>query len=178
MFGSSGSGDGDRKRGLAPLRHGALAGLLAGAWIVVFFLVYDLLLFRPLATPTSLSEALPDVLTEPLLDREALTAGIDAKLAAVRVFIFSVIHLATFAMLGVVLSMMLHAGTMRQTLLAGGLYGLTACTLLFFGGLQVTGVEPSSEPGWPSVLLGNCVAGVVMMGYLKFVEAQRGAGST
>jgi hypothetical protein len=141
------------------LRFGAVAGLLGGASIMILFFVYDVLFFTPLATP--------DFLSDLLLGREALAADIAVRLRAVRIAIFTVVHLAAFTALGIVLANLFRISGVRKSLLLGGLYGLSVCTLLFRAGLHLSGTELLTEPEWPAVMLGNFLAGVVMVGYLQ-----------
>lgn len=140
------------------LRYGAIAGLLGGGLIMIFFLVYDALFFEPFATP--------DFLSEVLIGREALASDISARLRLVRIAMFTVLHLGAFTALGIVLANLFRLSGVRKRLLLGGLYGLTVCTLVFRGGLHLSGTELLAEPQWPAVMLGNFVAGVVMVGYL------------
>lgn len=141
------------------LRYGAVAGLLGGGLIMIFFLVYDALFFRPLATPEFLSEV--------LLGRKTLAADIAARLRLVRIAVFTVLHMAAFTALGIVLANLFRMSGVRKRPLLGGLYGLTVCTLVFRGGLHVSGTELLAEPQWPAVMLGNFVAGIAMVGYLQ-----------
>jgi hypothetical protein len=94
------------------LRFGAVAGLLGGASIMILFFVYDVLFFTPLATP--------DFLSDLLLGREALAADIAVRLRAVRIVIFTVVHLAAFTALGIVLANLFRVSGVRKSLLLGG----------------------------------------------------------
>lgn len=141
------------------LRYGAVAGLLGGGSIMILFLVYDALFFEPFATP--------DFLSELLLGRDALATDIAARLRLVRIAMFTALHLGAFTALGIVLANLFRMSGVRKRLLLGGLYGLTVCTLVFRAGLHLSGTELLAEPQWPAVMLGNFVAGVVMVGYLQ-----------
>ena len=67
--------------------HGAVGGAAAGAVVMVWFFVLDLLASQPLATPTLLASA--------LLDREIVraTAGVVAA--------YTILHYGVFVVLGV-----------------------------------------------------------------------------
>lgn len=145
------------------LRDGAVAGLLGGGSIMIFCLGYDALFFEPLATPNFLAEA--------LIGRPALGLDLGVQLGIVRIMLFTVLHLAAFVGIGVLLAGLLRVTGARKSLLIGGVYGLTACTTLFQVVLHVSGTGLSAVPEWPSVFLWNLVAGVVMMSYLKFRAA-------
>ena len=142
------------------LRHGAIAGLLGGVSIILLFSAYDALFFGPLTTPDRLSQS--------LLSIEDVAAGIGVRLSfVVRIGLFTVFHLGSFAVLGTVLANLFRMSGVRSRLLLGGLYGLTACTVVFFAGLNLSGTQLLAAPEWPALLLGNFVAGVVMGGYLQ-----------
>jgi hypothetical protein len=138
---------------------GGLAGLLAGAGLMVVFLAFDVLSFTPLATPAFLSSALPG----------GGDAGGEAvtELTSARIVLFSVLHLATFTLIGVVFARFFRFTALRKTLVVGALFGLIVCTAVFGAGLQVTGTQMSAEPGWPALLAGNLVAGLVMVVVLR-----------
>ncbi len=88
----------------------------------------------------------------------------------VRIAIFTLLHLAAFAFLGVALARLLHFAQLKKAVLGGALYGLTACTLLFGVSLQVSGARMAEVPGWPAILLGNVAAGIVMATYLRWAQ--------
>ena len=148
------------------LLDGSVAGLLGGGTIVVLFLVFDTLLFTPLATP--------DFLAQGLLGRADLAAELSARLRIVRIGMFTGLHLFTFTALGIGLAVFFRMSGVRKTLLLGGLYGLTACTLLFRAGLDLSGTELLVTPQWPAVILGNLLAGIVMVFYLRVRTPEQG----
>jgi hypothetical protein len=138
---------------------GGLAGILAGAGLMVVFFAYDVLLFRPLATPAFLSSTLlggGDVGGETLIE-----------LTSARIVIFSILHLATFTLVGVVFARFFRFTALRKTLVVGAVFGLIVCTAVFGAGLQVTGTQLSAEPGWPALLTGNLAAGIVIVVVLR-----------
>ena len=149
------------------LRYGVLAGLLAGAAIMILFFFYDVLWFRPLATPDFLSNA--------LLGGGDLSAETLIKLRSTRIVIFSILHLVAFTFLGILFARFFRFTQLRKTLLSGGLYGLIVCTAVFSASMQVTGTQMSAEPGWPALLAGNFGAGIVMVIFLRRAQ---GVGSS
>jgi len=150
------------------LRDGILAGVLAGATLIIIFFGYDVLWFRPLATPDFLSGALFGG-AEP---------GVEAisRLRNVRIGIFTILHMVTFAFLGVVFARFFRFTQLRKTLLTGVLYGLIVCTAIVGASMQVTGTQMSVEPGWPALLTGNFVAGLVMVVYLRRAQGVDSSG--
>jgi hypothetical protein len=151
------------------LRHGAVAGLLGGGSIMLFFAAYDALLFTPLATPHLLSQMLPNPkgLSEVLRDPEAILTDLGSRSAFFRMAIFTALHLGAFVVLGIVLVKLLRTIGVSGGLLLGGLYGMVACSLGFLAALHLSGAGLSANPVWPAVLLGNFLAGMVMGGYLE-----------
>lgn len=141
------------------VRNGVVAGLLAGTVLVVLFYFYDLGRGEPLRTPAYLLGALID---RPL---EATVAVIAA---------YTVIHYAVWAGLGVVAVALVRWANLPRNVLIGAAYGLFACSLLFYGGLIVTGTDVLRAPAWPAVFFGNALAGVVMFSYLHWMSAEPG----
>ena len=148
-----------RYRLYGDLLDGAIAGLLGGGSIMVLTLLYDALLFKPLVTPNFLAQT--------LLGREGVAVDGTAQAKLVQIGMFTVLHLAAFVFLGIVLVKIFRITGIRNTLLFGGLYGFTVCTSLFGVSLQLSGAEVSLEPKRLVLLLVNFIAGVVMAGYLQ-----------
>jgi hypothetical protein len=155
--------DRHRARRYRDLRNGAVAGLLGGVSIMVFFLGYDALFFGPLATPNFLAGTFIGK------DVSALV-----QLRGAPIVLFSVLHLAVFVGLGIMLEELLRMMKAGGSLLFGGFYGLTICTTLFWVVLHLSGVELLVEPRWVAVMLGNFLAGAVMGSYLKIRTVLQG----
>ena len=137
-----------------------MAGVLAGVGTMVLVFGFDMLFFKPLATPELLSGA--------LLGGDAET--VLARLRVARIGIFTVLHLAVFTLLGIVLARFFSLTRIRKTALAGAAYGLIICTLVFAASLQLSGTHMSSETGWMAILGANIVAGVIMQVFLRVVQ--------
>ncbi|MGB5303010.1 MAG: hypothetical protein WBO43_00400 [Gemmatimonadota bacterium] len=142
--------------------HGALAGVLAGAAMMILFFAYDMLSFKPLATPDFLSSA--------LLGGGEPNAETAVKLRTARIAGFTTFHLLVFTVLGITLARFLRFTGLKKTLLAGGLYGLIVCTAIFNVSMQVTGTQLAAATGWPALLAGNFAAGIVMVAFLRRAE--------
>lgn len=157
--GASGPGpERERSRGLS-LRDGVVAGLLAGATVAVFFFFLDVVQDEAFRTPAFLAEAIFDGTAEP-------TVGLIA--------LFTALHFLTFAVVGVGAVLLFRWAELPPNLLSGGIYGLFVCTLLFYVSLIVTGATVLPAPWWPSVLVGNLLAGFVLGIYLHWVGPQPG----
>lgn len=135
------------------LRDGLIAGVLAGLAVAAFFLLVDALQAQPLRTPRFLAGAL-------------FGSGADAGLLLMSAF--TVVHLAAFAAIGALALLLFRATQLPLNPLTGGVYGVFACTLLFYGSLVTTGTEVLAAPAWPAVLAGNLLGGVVLGTYLHW----------
>lgn len=145
---------------------GAEAGALSGASVVLLFFLQDAVRLDPLATPQALSMGLFGV------DAIRYDAGIVSQVAAwsitgVGLLAYTVLHFLAFAGVGIVGSFLLRAGSWWSSLAGGAVFGATFCTAVFYGSrwVMTTPVQLASV-GFPSVLLANVVAGVVLGGGL------------
>lgn len=150
-----------RDRLVADVRNGAIAGILGGASIMVLAFLFDALIFKPLTTS--------NFPVQVLIDRAGITPDGAARLRVAQVGVFIVVHLAVFALLGIVLVKFLRIFRIRKTLLLGGFYGLVACTSLFGVSLRLLGADVSFKLKWLVVPLVNFIAGIVMAVYLQAV---------
>lgn len=141
------------------VRNGAVAGLLAGTVLVVLFYFYDLGRGEPLRTPAYLLGALID---RPL------------EISVPVIAIYTLIHYLVWAGLGVVAVALIRWASLPRNILIGAAYGLFACSVLFYGGLIVTGSDVLRAPAWPAVFFGNALAGLVMFTYLHWVSSEPG----
>ena len=151
-----------RRRLRKDVLHGAFAGVLAGMAIMIVFFTYDMLWFKPLATP--------DFLSGTFLGGGDAGAEPSSGLRMTRIAIFSTLHLLIFTLIGIAFARFFRFTQLSKTLLVGGLYGLIACTAIFSATLQVTGTQMSGEWGWPALLGGNFLAGIVMVVFLRRAE--------
>jgi hypothetical protein len=153
-----------RDRLVGDLRNGAIAGILGGASIMVLVFLFDALLFKPLTTPNFPAQV--------FMDQAGVTPDGAARLKLAQTGVFIVVHLALFAILGIVLVKFLRIFRFRKTLLLGGIYGLAACTSIFGVSSQLLGADILYRPKWLVVPLVNFIAGIVMAVYLQAVNPQ------
>jgi hypothetical protein len=137
-----------------------MAGLLAGAVLIVLFFFFDLARGEPLATPTFLSGA--------LLGEESVVA------APLRIALFTIAHFAVFIVLGIIAAVVVDLTGIPRNLLLGTAYGLFGCSLVFYAALVISGARILQAPAWPVVFFGNVVAGAVMVGYLRWAGSETG----
>ncbi len=136
---------------------GALSGVLGGVAMALWFLAIDALRGQPFRTPAFLEAAILG------RDAVAVTPG--------NIVLYSVIHLALFALAGVAVAWLLGRIRAVPNLLAGLIVGFVMYELVFFASVSVTGLDVVASLGWPEVLTGNLVAGVTLVGYLNMMGA-------
>lgn len=143
-------------------RRGVFAGFLAGTTIAFWFLVVDLITAVPFRTPAFLATS---------------TFGLDELgLAPAPIIAYTLLHYAIFVALGLLLSRIttrLHA---RAHLPLGFVVGFFLFDLLFYGSLMISGVNVTEAFGWPVVLFGNLLAGMVLLEYLRLSGPNRRPG--
>jgi hypothetical protein len=142
-------------------REGIIAGLLGGATIAVWFLIFDTLAGHPLYTPSLLGAALfkaPHLLTSP----QKVPISLDMVLA------FSCVHGLIFAAVGAIGAWLLSFAEQEPYLGLGGLFlfllivfefGFLAAAM-FFSEVILYALS------WMAILVGNGFAAVAMGVYL------------
>ena len=144
-----------RFRGLVP--RGVVAGVIGATALAFWFLVIDGSQGEPFRTPGFLGGA--------LLGRDALepTAG--------PVLLYTLLHYVAFIALGVGVSWLLPKIPPAPNVFLGLVLGFGLFDLVFYTSVTVTGVDVIGEFGWPAVLVGNLIAGVSLMRFLRFAGA-------
>jgi hypothetical protein len=137
------------------VREGIWAGLLGAAAVAVWFLVYDTAAGVPLRTPALLGAALFQGLREP----SALVITLPLVLQ------YTVVHGAVFVAFGIAAAGLLALAD-RDPRLLFGLVMLFCCFEVFFAALLTILAEWLLEAiPWWTILGGNLVAAVVMLGF-------------
>jgi hypothetical protein len=150
--------------------------LLGGVAVVAFFFVYDLVRLEPFSTPAFLSGAVVGSGSS----SSAGDLGVFMTIASVitgagHILAYAFLHLLVFCLLGVGAALMFLWIDEPPKVLSGALYGLLACSLVFYVALGLTGAL-SGAPDWRAVVLGNLFAGGVMARHLAGKEAERQLG--
>ena len=146
-----------RIRGVVP--RGVIAGVIGATALAFWFLVVDGSQGEPFRTPGFLGGA--------LLGTDALEPAVGP------VLLFTLIHYAAFIGVGVGVSWSLSKFYQTPPVFLGLVLGFGLFDLVFYTSLTVTGVDVVGEFGWPSVLMGNLIAGVSLMSFLHFTGATR-----
>lgn len=143
------------------LFHGAVAGLLAGALVAVWFLAVDLAAGAFLHTPADLARV--------LFERPQAEDTVALATA------YSVLHFGTFAALGILAAGFLAVARVRPGWLVGLVFGIGVLNAVHYASLLVTGSNALAVLPWPHVVGSNLVAGIVLMSYLHRATREKGA---
>ena len=141
------------------VRSGVIAGVAAAVVVILWFLVIDLIAGEPLRTPAFLAGALFGT------DTPAFGTG--------NIALYTVIHLVVFALIGVVVAWVVRHLDVVPPVLLGLAIGFLLFDLIFYGSVIVTGVDVIQALGWPEVLAGNLIAGIVLLVTLTMLNVAR-----
>lgn len=150
------------------IREGVVAGLIGGAVVAVWFLIYDTLFQKPFRTPALLGAAVLEGLRDP--------SRLTLRLADLDVVLgYTVLHFAVFALFGVMVASLLLAAEREPRILLG-LFILFWCFELFFLGF-VSALDTAlvGALGWWNIAIANLLAAVAMLTY--FFLGHRGLGA-
>ena len=136
---------------------GAQSGMLGAVAMALWFLAIDASRGQPFRTPAFLESV--------ILGRDAVS------MAPGNIVLYSVVHLALFALVGVAVAWLLGRIRAVPNLLAGLIVGFVMFELVFYTSVSLTGVDIVGNLGWPEVLTGNLIAGVTLVGYLHMMGA-------
>src|SRR5690606_21944991 len=134
-------------------------GALAAGVVAVWFLGIDVLAGEAFRTPAFLAGALFGA------DVPDFGAGSIGRCA--------VIHFAGFAVLGGGAAWLLYRLDVAPPVLLGIALGFLLFDLILYGSVIVTGVAVIRSLGWPALLAGNLVAGIVLMVMLTMLGVAR-----
>lgn len=141
------------------VRRGAIAGLAGAAAIAVWFLIIDAARGELFATPLFVASAI---------------LGLDnAQPTAVLLGLYTVLHFAVFAAIGVAVAWVLDRVHLPAYMALGLILGFLLFDLIFYVGVIVTGANVVDALGWPQVLVGNLIAGFALMGYLNVTGPEK-----
>jgi len=129
--------------------RGFIAGAAAAAALAVWFLVIDGLAGQAFHTPAFLASL--------ILARDTVAVAFGP------IAIFTVIHFAVFLILGVVGAWLLDRFDTVPVIPLGLILGFLLFDLLFYGGVAITGTDVVHYLGWAEVLVGNIIAGLLLV---------------
>ncbi len=128
--------------------RGVVAGLIGATVMAAWFFIVDLAAGAPLRTPAFVAGAL---------------LGGDGAVAAAPVALYTLVHYLAFVVVGVLASAMLRHVPVSAPVLLGAVVGFLLFDAVFYGSIVVTGSNVVTELGWPTVLIGNLLAGVALV---------------
>jgi hypothetical protein len=132
--------------------RGAMAGFLGGLTLAAWFLIVDIVQSTPFYTPGFVAGSLAGLGT------------VETSFALLA--LYTLLHFSLFVLIGVGVAWVLERTDTAPHLLLGLVLGFLLFDLVFYLGVIVTGVDVVRELGWPVVLVGNLLAGLVLMRYL------------
>lgn len=138
------------------LARGLVAGVIGATVLAAWFLVIDLVLGRPLYTPSFVASA--------LIGREAVAIELGTIVA------YTVLHYLVFLAVGLAVAWAVGKLDTTPNFLLGVVLGFLLFDIVFYGSVAVTGVNVVASLGWPVVLVGNLLAGIALMAYLNFTQ--------
>ena len=142
--------------------QGAEAGVIAGAAVALLFLFLDFVHLTPLATPEALSAGLFTP------SGYAYDTGLVAQAASMvgtgfHLLTYTVLHIGTFAVLGVAAAFVLGNAGWAGSLVGGMFFGLTVCTGVFWLSRDLLSTPVVMESvTLPSLLVANTIAGAIL----------------
>ena len=142
------------------LKIGLQAGGLAGAGVAVLYAATDVMRLAPLETVAGLAHSFFGLSVADVPSGFDIAAFVTT---GVGVTMYSLLHFAAFAVLGVVGTWMVPGRSFWATLTRGGAFGALGCSALFYGSRLVSG-SPFSFEGLDAtgIVLVNAMAGVIM----------------
>ena len=137
------------------LREGAIAGLIGGTGIVVWFFIIDLIAGAPFNTPSVLGHAVLSVI---------LPGGVSTAAAVV---FYTILHYLVFLAGGVLAALFVYIAAREPSIVLGFVLLFAAFEIGFYGWVAL--LQQSSPLGslaWYNVLIGNLIAALAMGTYL------------
>lgn len=134
------------------LGRGILAGAVGATILALWFLLTDLRLGEPFRTPAFLANV--------------LGFG-EVRMSGLSVALYTLIHYSAFAIIGIAAAWLAERLEAVPGLALGLALGFLLFNLVFYGSAWITGIDVVQElGGWPSVLIGNLLAGMAVFGTL------------
>jgi hypothetical protein len=134
---------------------GAVAGIIGGVVVAVWFLIFDSTRGYPLQTPTLLAATILHGLRSPTLHR-----GIFQLTAE-----YSVLHFGAFIVVGITGGLLLEAAETEPALLFSLLIFFGAFEVFFIAVVLFLGPAVMAALTWWGIIVGNLLATVAMLAY-------------
>jgi len=150
------------KRPRKLVTRGALAGILGATAIAVWFLILDSVQGMPLYTPAFIASSLFGL------------EGVQYHTGAI--LLFTLIHYAAFIVVGIFAAWIAKQVEVIPGVLLGVALGFLLFDIVFYGSIVLTGADVIGEFGWPVVLTGNIIAGIVLFETLRVFAGRKAIG--
>lgn len=137
-------------------REGLFTGLIGAAVVAIWFLVLDMVVGRLLFTPAALGSAL-------FLGAESPEA---VQITAGMVLGYTVLHLLTFAVIGVVFATLVSRAEENPSLMMALVLLFVASVTLSIGAMAILASWVLAELSWWGIAIGNLLAAVAMAAFL------------
>ncbi|HXW83473.1 MAG TPA: hypothetical protein VEJ86_03645 [Candidatus Binataceae bacterium] len=134
---------------------GAIAGVIGGAVVALWFLVFDLTRGRPLETPALLAGTILHGLRDPHPHHSLL------RLAAE----YSMLHFAAFILVGIAAAILLEAAENEPPFLFSALIFFGAFEVFFIAVVLFLGPAVMAALTWWGIIIGNLLATGAMLGF-------------
>ena len=139
------------------LREGAIAGMIGGTCVAVWFFFVDLLSGHALFTPTTLGHALFTVLRP--------SPALDTPSAAI--LGYTLFHYVAFIGVGIAAAALVSWARMEPSILFGFVILFAAVEVGFYGFVALLQqASPLGELAWYQVMIGNLIAAAAMGAYI------------
>lgn len=139
------------------LREGVVVGAIGATAVAAWFLVVDLIGAELFFTPTRLGAALGGL----------LGIGPLAEGGAVAFVVFTIVHYAVFAVIGVIATVIVHRSVAEPAILVGAFLAFVVSQALIYGFIALLHeTELLEHLTWPLVAGANLIAAVLMAGWL------------
>ncbi len=140
------------RRPQTTLGRGATGGLIAAGVLAFWFLVIDAVRATPFDTPLFVARTI---------------VGLDFAAGPVTLGIYTLLHFGVFMLVGIAVAKLMERAGIRPSLLVGLVVGFLLFDLIFYAGIMISGTDVVSALGWPEVLIGNLIAAIVLLRYLR-----------
>jgi len=138
------------------VREGVVAGVLSATAIAIWLLVVDAVSGHPFFTPMVLGRGLLHIF------------GMRADDTVFRyVAVYTVFHYAAFALIGIIVTSIVHAARRTPAVLAGFLLTFVAFEIGFYGLAGILSVNSELQGlAWVQIMVANLIAAAVMLGFM------------
>jgi hypothetical protein len=134
---------------------GAVAGLIGGIVVAVWFLIFDATRGFALQTPTLLAATILHGVRSPALHRGVLQLTVE----------YSVLHFGAFIVVGITGGLLLEAAETEPALLFSLLIFFGAFEVFFIAVVLFLGPSVMAALTWWGIIVGNVLATAAMLGY-------------